>query len=145
MSARINITLGFLVFSTSLLMGCTDPVPAGFELAYKEMKRLNLCIDFEHKRQLVGPSFAFPTRYGGAESGDLEIWVSRVGRLHDDGRPDYVRPELANKIGAYPFTFRTFKEEFKVAFLVVAKIGQNENAERLDRAIKTGVPLEACR
>ena len=48
-------------------------------------------------------------------------------------------------MGAYPFTFRTFKEEFKAAFLVVAKIGQNENAEMLHNAIEKGIPLGACR
>ena len=138
---RTSILLVFLALSSA---NCSDTPPAGFELAYKEMKRLNLCIDFKNKRELVGPSYAFPSRFGGAEAGDLEVWVSRVGRVDKAGRPDYIRPEMANKMGAFPFTFRTFKEEFKATFLVVAKIGQNENAERLDEAIKAGVPLEAC-
>ena len=133
-----------LVALYALVLGCTEAPPAGFELAYKEMKRLNLCIDFENKRELVGPSYAFPSRFGGAGAGELEVWVSRVGRVDEAGRPDYIRPELANKVGRFPFTFRTFKEEFKAAFLVVAKIGQNENAELLDRAIKSGTPLKPC-
>jgi len=140
---RFSYPLALVALCLSCV-SCTEAPPAGFELAYKEMKRLNLCIDFENKRELVGPSYAFPSRFGDAELGGLEVWVSRVGRLDEQGRPDYIRPEMANKMGSYPFTFRTFKQDLKAAFLVVAKIGQNENAELLDRAIKSGNPLEPC-
>jgi hypothetical protein len=144
MSALIRTSI-LLVFVALSSASCSDTPPAGFELAYKEMQRLNLCIDLKTKRELVGPSFAFPSTFGGADPGDLEVWVSRVGRVDEAGRPDYIRPEMANKMGAYPFTFRTFKEEFKAAFLVVAKIGQNENAEMLHNAIEKGIPLGVCR
>lgn len=144
MSALIRTSI-LLVFVALSSASCSDTPPAGFELAYKEMQRLNLCIDLKTKRELVGPSFAFPSTFGGADPGDLEVWVSRVGRVDEAGRPDYIRPEMANKMGAYPFTFRTFKEEFKAAFLVVAKIGQNENAEMLHNAIEKGIPLGTCR
>ena len=50
-------------------------------------------------------------------------------RTDKNGQPDYIRPEMANKMVDYPFTYRTYKPEFKAAFLVVAKAGQNFNAE----------------
>ena len=37
----------------------------------------------------------------------------------------------------YPFTYRTYKPEFRAAFLVVAKAGQNFNAEALHQAIQS--------
>ena len=129
MSALIRTSI-LLVFVALSSASCSDMPPAGFELAYKEMQRLNLCIDLKTKRELVGPSFAFPSTFGGADPGDLEVWVSRVGRVDEAGRPDYIRPEMANKMGAY---------------LVVAKIGQNENAEMLHNAIEKGIPLGTCR
>ena len=128
-----------------LLLGCKDAPPPGFELAVAELERLKLCIDFDNQRSLVGPSMAYPSQYEGADAGDLEVWVSKVLRVTESGQPDYIRPEMANKMGDFPFAFRTYKPEFKAAFLVVAKIGQNFKAEALHQAIQSGQPLAGCK
>lgn len=131
--------------SLFILLGCKDVPPPGFELAVAELERLNLCIDFENQRSLVGPSIAYPSKYNDAEPTYLEVWISKVLRTDKNGQPDYIRPEMANKMGDYPFTYRTYKPEFKAAFLVVAKAGQNFNAEVLHQAIQSGKPLAGCK
>ena len=50
-----------------VVSGCKDAPPPGFELAVAELERLNLCIDFENQRSLVGPSIAYPSKYNDAE------------------------------------------------------------------------------
>ena len=128
-----------------VVSGCKDAPPPGFELAVAELERLNLCIDFENQRSLVGPSIAYPSKYNDAEPSYLEIWISKVRRTDKNGQPDYIRPEMANKMVDYPFTYRTYKPEFRAAFLVVAKAGQNFNAEALHQAIQSGKPLAGCK
>lgn len=141
---RRNLSV-FLILFLSCVVGCSKRIPEGFGLAYEELERLQLCLNFDADRSLVGPSMAIPSRMDDVDQGDVEVWVSKVLRETDQGKPEYIRPEMANKMNAYPFTFRTYKPKLKAAFLVVAKPGANFTAERLHRAIQSGKPLSGCK
>ena len=141
---RLYLAMFANLLVLSSLMGCAKRVPEGFGLAFKELERLQLCLDFDKTRSLVGPSMAVPTLMDGVDDGDVEVWVSKVLRESEEGRPEYIRPEMANKMGAYPFAFRSYKPKFRAAFLVVGKAGANFTAERLHLAIQSGKPLKGC-